>query len=164
MAGLPPLGLQLAPGAPDQAPLRPGLAVMDPCYGRVGQSALAQAPSTPRRSLSGGGGQHWRQDSAFEWHGAAFMVNGPGTVASNCSKQSSAPASPPAARCAAGRAVEQLFGRLVACDMDILFIRDPEQGGSVQQPAAGGERLVNELQSTLEELRAGLHSLLLVRT
>ncbi|KAI7843991.1 hypothetical protein COHA_002529 [Chlorella ohadii] len=45
--------------------------------------------------------------------------------------------------------------------MDILFIRDPEQGGSVQQPAAGGERLVNELQSTLEELRAGLHSLLL---
>lgn len=48
--------------------------------------------------------------------------------------------------------------------MDILLIKDPGHAESGHSPAAGDGRLLTELQGTLEQLRAALHSLLLVRS
>ncbi|PRW56173.1 hypothetical protein C2E21_5142 [Chlorella sorokiniana] len=45
--------------------------------------------------------------------------------------------------------------------MDVLFIKDPGSAISGQQTAGDEERLLNELQGTLEQLRAALHNLLL---
>lgn len=48
--------------------------------------------------------------------------------------------------------------------MDILLIKDPGHADSGNSPAAGDGRLLTELQGTLEQLRAALHSLILVRS